>query len=84
LHWQKYFKHILEKYNSIYKEELPEITHVCRHTYITNMVKAGMAPKQLQYLAGHSSIQITLDHYTHLSVEDAEKEVRRNEACCTE
>jgi integrase len=48
------------------------------------MVKAGMAPKQLQYLAGHSSIQITLDHYTHLSVEDAEKEVRRIEACCTE
>jgi len=30
LHWEKYFQHICEKYNKIYKEELPKITpHVC-------------------------------------------------------
>lgn len=26
LHWEKYFQHICEKYNKIYKEELPKIT----------------------------------------------------------
>ncbi len=34
LHWGHYFKHIVDKYNSIYKLQMPEITpHVCRHTY---------------------------------------------------
>ena len=26
LHWEKYFQHIWEKYNKIYKQELPKIT----------------------------------------------------------
>lgn len=26
LHWEKYFQHIITKYNSIYKEELPKVT----------------------------------------------------------
>ena len=26
LHWEKYFEHIITKYNSIYKEELPKVT----------------------------------------------------------
>lgn len=26
LHWEKYFQHICEKYNKIYKQELPKIT----------------------------------------------------------
>lgn len=34
LHWEKYFQHIREKYNSIYKVQMPCITpHVCRHTF---------------------------------------------------
>ena len=38
LHWEHYFKHILDKYNSIYKEQMPKVTpHVCRHTYCSNM-----------------------------------------------
>ena len=49
LHWEKYFQHICEKYNKIYKEELPKITpHVCRHTFCSNMAKSGMNPKTLQ------------------------------------
>ena len=27
--------------------------HVCRHTYCSNMAKARMNPKTLQYLMGH-------------------------------
>lgn len=38
LHWEKYFQHIREKYNSIYKEEIPTVTpHVCRHTFISKL-----------------------------------------------
>lgn len=38
MHWEKYFQHICEKYNSIYKVQMPKITpHVCRHTYCSNL-----------------------------------------------
>ena len=76
LHWQKYFDHICAKYNSIYKVQMPKITpHVCRHTYCTNMALAGMNPKTLQYLMGHSEIGVTMDVYTHVSFEDARDEL---------
>ena len=78
LHWQKYFDHICEKYNKIYREQISKITpHVCRHTYCTNMALAGMNPKTLQYLMGHSEIGVTLDVYTHVSFEDARDEVEK-------
>ena len=55
LHWEKYFQHAVQKYNSIYKLQLPKITpHVCRHTFCSNMAKSGINPKTLQYLMGHS------------------------------
>ena len=53
--------------------------HVCRHTYCSNMAKAGMNPKTLQYLMGHSDITVTLDTYTHLGLEDAAEEMKRLE-----
>lgn len=78
LHWEKYFQHIREKYNRIYREQMPIITpHVCRHTYCSNMAKSGMNPKTLQYLMGHSDISVTLNTYTHLKLEDAKEEVKR-------
>lgn len=78
MHWEHYFKHAWQKYNSIYKEELPLITpHVCRHTYCTNKAKSGMNPKTLQYLMGHSEISVTMDTYTHLGLQDAWKELQR-------
>ena len=76
LHWEHYFKSIVEKYNGIYKTPLPEITpHVCRHTYCSNMAKSGMNPKTLQYLMGHADISVTLNTYTHVSFEDVQTEV---------
>ena len=81
LHWEHYFKNILEKYNSIYKVELPTITpHVCRHTYCTKMAKKRVSPKALQYLMGHAEIGITLDVYTTLTDIDVEEELREIEA----
>ena len=80
MHWEKYFQHIVEKHNKIYKEGLPKITpHVCRHTYCTNKAMNGMTPKTLQYLMGHSEIGVTLNTYTHLGLENARDELKRLE-----
>ncbi len=57
---------------------MPNITpHVCRHTYCSNQAKAGMYPKTLQYLMGHSDISVTMNTYTHLGLEDAVAETNR-------
>ena len=37
--------------------------HQLRHTYITNLIAAGVDPKTVQYLAGHDSSKITMDIY---------------------
>ena len=78
MHWEKYFQHAVQKYNRIYRIQLPKITpHVCRHTYCSNMAKSGMNPKVLQYLMGHSDISVTLNTYTHLKLDDAIEEVEK-------
>lgn len=78
MHWEKYFQHAVNKYNSIYRIQLPKITpHVCRHTYCSNMAKSGMNPKVLQYLMGHSDISVTLNTYTHLKLDDAKEEMEK-------
>ena len=76
MHWEKYFQHMVEKYNKIYRDQLPEITpHVCRHTYCSDMAKAGISPKTLQYLMGHSEIGVTMKTYTHFGLEEAQREI---------
>lgn len=83
LHWEKYFQHVVEKYNRIYRVQLPKMTpHVCRYTYCSNMAKAGMNPKTLQYLMGHSDIGVTLNTYTHFEFEDAQAEVLLMDESC--
>lgn len=78
LHWEHYFKHIRTKYNNIYRVQMPLVTpHVCRHTYCSNMAKSGMNPKTLQYLMGHSGIEVTLNTYTHVRFEDAKAEITK-------
>ena len=57
---------------------MPNITpHVCRHTYCSNMAKSGMNLKTLQYLMEHSDIAVTFNVYTHVGLEDAEKELQK-------
>ncbi len=78
MHWEHRFNHMVKRYNEIYKLQIPNITpHVCRHTYCSNMARAGMTPKTLQYLMGHSDIGVTLNTYTHLGLEDAADELSR-------
>lgn len=80
MHWEHRFNHMVQRYNDIYRIQIPNITpHVCRHTYCSNMAKSGMNPKTLQYIMGHSDIGVTLNTYTHLGLEDAEDELKRME-----
>lgn len=78
MHWEHRFNHMVKRYNDIFRIQMPNITpHVCRHTYCSNQVKAGMSPKTIQYLMGHSDIGVTLNTYIHMGMEDAEKELKR-------
>ena len=43
------------------------------------MARAGMNPKTLQYLMGHSDIGVTMNTYTHMGLEDAQNEMARLE-----
>ena len=80
MHWQHRFNHMVGRYNDIYRVQMPNITpHVCRHTYCSNMARAGMNPKTLQYLMGHSDIGVTMNTYTHLGLDDAKNEMIRME-----
>lgn len=37
-----------------------------RHTFISNLSKAGVSPKTAQILARHSDISLTMNIYTHV------------------
>ena len=39
--------------------------HALRHTFITRLARSGIAPSVAKDLARHSSIVLTIDHYTH-------------------
>ena len=41
--------------------------HDARHTHASLMLKQGVHPKIVQERLGHSSIQITLDTYSHVA-----------------
>jgi integrase len=44
--------------------------HALRHTFITNMIKSGINPKAAQSLARHSTIDLTMNVYTRLTIAD--------------
>ncbi len=44
--------------------------HMFRHTYASNLYKAGIDIKQAQYLLGHTDITTTLDICTHFGFPD--------------
>ena len=76
MNWQHRFNHAVKRYNDIFKIQMPNITpHVCRHTYCSNQARAGMNPKTLQYLMGHSDIGVTMNTYAHLGLDDAKDEM---------
>lgn len=68
------------RYDDIYRVQMSNITpQAFRHTYCSNQAKAGMNPKTLQYLIGHSDISVTMNVYTNLEFDDAKDEMVRLE-----
>ena len=47
----------------IYSLDFTVTAHQLRHTYITNLIHAGVDPKTVQYLAGHENSKVTMDIY---------------------
>lgn len=71
------------KYNKTHKEQLPNISpHVFRHTFCTNMINAGVDVKSVQYLMGHSSVNMTLDIYTHTDSDKVANEMLKASDKC--
>lgn len=78
VNYEAVFRKLVNKYNSKHEEQLPRITpHVMRHTFCTRLANAGMNPKALQYVMGHSNITITLNLYAHASLETVKAELQR-------
>lgn len=58
------------------KAQIPRFSmHILRHTFATRCIEAGMKPKTLQILLGHSSISITMNLYVHATEEEKKKEI---------
>ena len=51
----------------VYSIDFEVTPHQLRHTYITNLLLAGVDVKTVQVLAGHEHTKITLDIYAHLT-----------------
>jgi integrase len=49
--------------------------HSLRHTFISNLARAGVHPRNAQALARHSTIELTMGVYTHVSMNDLAKDV---------
>lgn len=47
----------------VYTIDFDVTPHLLRHTYITNLIAAGVDPKTVQYLAGHENSKVTMDIY---------------------
>ena len=69
--WDKYIK-----LSGLNDEYTPYST---RHTFITRLVEADVSPKAVQHLAGHKSIETTLQYYTHSTNEVLENAITKLE-----
>lgn len=54
---------------------IPVSPHVLRHTFCTNLSNKGINLKSLQYLMGHSNISMTLNVYTDMTAQEAQKQM---------
>jgi len=57
--------------------------HDARHTFATLMLELGESPKTVQTMLGHSRVAITLDLYSHVSLELEKKAAAKLNAALT-
>jgi len=49
--------------------------HILRHTFATRCIEAGMKPKTLRHILGHSNIGITMNLYVHITEDEKLREI---------
>ncbi len=54
--------------------------HTLRHTFATRCIEAGMQPKTLQTILGHSKIDVTMNIYVHVMEKTKNAEMKNVEA----
>ncbi len=57
----------------VYSMDFDVTPHQLRHTYITNLLYAGVDPKTVQYLAGHENSKTTMDIYAKVKYNKPEE-----------
>ena len=57
----------------VYSMDFDVTPHHLRHTYITNLLYAGVDPKTVQYLAGHENSKTTMDIYAKVKYNKPEE-----------
>lgn len=57
----------------VYALDFEVTPHQLRHTYITNLLYAGVDPKTVQYLAGHENSKTTMDIYAKIKYNKPEE-----------
>lgn len=67
-HWNNILKKIQAASDAPLADDITP--HTFRHTYASDLYKAGIDIKQAQYLLGHDDIKTTLDTYTHFGFTD--------------
>ena len=78
-----------ETYGSPSKENIREIIyciesfsmHCLRHTFATRCIEAGMKPKTLQKILGHSTLGMTMDLYVHVTDDTVFDEMEKFSRC---
>ena len=78
-HIERGLRDVVVEYNKLHPDDpLPRITpHVMRHTFCTRLVKSGMDLKVVQYIMGHSDINVTMNIYTHVNMDWVVNEMNR-------
>lgn len=57
----------------------PITMHSLRHTFATRCIEAGMKPKTLQTILGHSTLAMTMNKYVHTTDNEKHRELERIE-----
>ena len=53
--------------------------HTLRHTFATRAFESGIPPKVVQQILGHSSLEMTMDLYTHVTEDVQSREIQKLE-----